>query len=245
MGSGAGFPGLALAIHHPALEVLLVESRERRVGFLKQVVRAAGLVNVEVFHGRTETLSGPFDGVISRGYRPLIDYLGDADRLLHDRGSAVAMTGAGPLLDVPNDWYLNAPLAVWFVVSIPTTITLADRVIHQINPRPGRVLAFEENIPSPLLRAIPFNARGRRDKLLAAVAPNIFGETLPLDGERVYRPAAWKVEVGDNRVTVRESELRAFLDIWYKFRCKSIATFLSFFFKSLSHGRDFRRLPCL
>ena len=107
LGSGAGFPGLALAIHHPALEVLLVESRERRVGFLKQVVRAAGLVNVEVFHGRTETLSGPFDGVISRGYRPLIDYLGDADRLLHERGSAVAMTGAGPLIDVPDDWTVH------------------------------------------------------------------------------------------------------------------------------------------
>ena len=43
LGSGAGFPGIALAIHNPEAQVLLVESRERRVGFLKQVVRATGL----------------------------------------------------------------------------------------------------------------------------------------------------------------------------------------------------------
>ena len=104
LGSGAGFPGIALAIHNPAVEVLLVESRERRAGFLKQVVRAAGLENAEVFHGRTESITGPFDGIISRGYRPLPDYLEDADRLLGPEGQAVSMTGEGELSDVPTGW---------------------------------------------------------------------------------------------------------------------------------------------
>lgn len=104
LGSGAGFPGIALAIHNPEAQVLLVESRERRVGFLKQVVRATGLENVEVFHGRTETLDGPFDGIISRGYRPLADYLSDAERLLGPAGEAVSMTGEGELSAVPTDW---------------------------------------------------------------------------------------------------------------------------------------------
>ncbi len=104
LGSGAGFPGIALAIHNPEAHVLLVESRERRANFLKQVVRAAGLGNAEVFHGRTEALKGSFDGVISRGYRPLSDYLLDADRLLGPTGEAVAMTGEAGLSGVPEGW---------------------------------------------------------------------------------------------------------------------------------------------
>lgn len=104
LGSGAGFPGIALAIHNPEAQVLLVESRERRAGFLKQVVRAAGLDNVEVFHGRTEAVSGPFDGIISRAYRPLADYLADAGRLLGSTGEAVSMTGEGELSAVPDGW---------------------------------------------------------------------------------------------------------------------------------------------
>lgn len=104
LGSGAGFPGIALAIHNPECQVLLVESRERRVGFLKQVVRAARLENVEVFHGRTASVHGPFDGIISRGYRPLADYLDDADRLLAADGVAVSMTGEGALSAVPTGW---------------------------------------------------------------------------------------------------------------------------------------------
>ena len=104
LGSGAGFPGIALAIHNPEADVLLVESRERRANFLKQVVRAAGLGNAEVFHGRSEALSGPFDGIISRGYRSLTDYLLDADRLLAPSGEVVAMTGEAGLGDVPAGW---------------------------------------------------------------------------------------------------------------------------------------------
>lgn len=104
LGSGAGFPGIALATHNPEAQVVLVESRERRVGFLKQVIRATGLQNVDIFHGRTETLEGSFDGVVSRGYRPLTDYLSDAERLLCPTGEAVSMTGEGALAGIPAEW---------------------------------------------------------------------------------------------------------------------------------------------
>lgn len=96
LGSGAGFPGVALASRHPQAFVLLVESRAKRATFLRTVVREAGLSNVEVFHGRTEDASPGFDGVISRAYRPPEFYLGDADRLLSADGVAVLLSGEPP-----------------------------------------------------------------------------------------------------------------------------------------------------
>ena len=96
LGSGAGFPGVALAARYRDVQVCLVESRLKRAGFLKQVVRATGLSNLTVFHGRTEDVSKRFDGVISRAYRPPEDYLLDAERLLLDGGCAVLLTGDAP-----------------------------------------------------------------------------------------------------------------------------------------------------
>jgi 16S rRNA (guanine527-N7)-methyltransferase len=96
LGSGAGFPGIALAARYPLVDVLLVESREKRASFLKHVAREAELSNVRIFHGRTETVKDIFDGVISRAYRPPEEYLGDADRLLKQGGVAVLLSGGTP-----------------------------------------------------------------------------------------------------------------------------------------------------
>ena len=96
LGSGAGFPGIALAARHAETSVILVESREKRVAFLKAVVHAAALSNVTIFHGRTEDLDPGFDGVISRAYRPPELYLADAARLLKPDGRAVLLSGESP-----------------------------------------------------------------------------------------------------------------------------------------------------
>lgn len=56
LGSGAGFPGLPIAIAWPRTRVLLVESRERRIHFQRAVIRALGLENVRSRHGRIEEL---------------------------------------------------------------------------------------------------------------------------------------------------------------------------------------------
>lgn len=99
LGSGAGFPGVALAALHPEARVLLVESRRKRAVFLERVLAEAGLpaARCRVVHGRTEALeSGAFDGVISRAYKPPAAYLADAARLLRPGGRAVLLTGDGP-----------------------------------------------------------------------------------------------------------------------------------------------------
>ena len=61
IGTGAGFPGLPIAILRPGLSVTLLDSLRKRTDFLKSVVEALGLPNVEVVHGRAEDF-GRWDG---------------------------------------------------------------------------------------------------------------------------------------------------------------------------------------
>jgi 16S rRNA (guanine527-N7)-methyltransferase len=103
LGSGAGFPGVALAARFPDAQITLAESRQRRVSFLRQVAARAGVQDLTVFHGRTETLAdGAWDGVVSRAYRPPADYLGDALRLLKPGGVALLMAAREAPPDVPG-----------------------------------------------------------------------------------------------------------------------------------------------
>jgi 16S rRNA (guanine527-N7)-methyltransferase len=70
VGSGAGFPGIPLAIVWPGTTVILLESREKKAGFLERAVRELGLRNVRVVCGRLEDGGnwrvGPADAVFVR-----------------------------------------------------------------------------------------------------------------------------------------------------------------------------------
>src|SRR5438105_11382243 len=57
VGSGAGFPGIPLKIYAPALPVVLIESQNKKVIFLKEVVRANRLMNIDVFSGRAQAFA--------------------------------------------------------------------------------------------------------------------------------------------------------------------------------------------
>jgi 16S rRNA (guanine527-N7)-methyltransferase len=71
LGSGAGFPGLVVAILWSG-EVTLLESRRLRTGFLERAATELGLGNVRVLCGRAETVvAGPFDVISARAFAPL------------------------------------------------------------------------------------------------------------------------------------------------------------------------------
>jgi 16S rRNA (guanine527-N7)-methyltransferase len=96
VGSGAGLPGLVLALARPDLEVCLVEPLLRRTTFLSEAVETLGLTNVEVVRGRAEELHGTreFAVVTSRAVAPL-DRLADWSMpLVRLGGHLVAMKGA-------------------------------------------------------------------------------------------------------------------------------------------------------
>ena len=72
LGSGAGFPGLALAIAQPEVETVLVESRRRRIEWLERVIGTLGLKNCRVVGARLESVdSFPAAVITARAFAPL------------------------------------------------------------------------------------------------------------------------------------------------------------------------------
>jgi 16S rRNA (guanine527-N7)-methyltransferase len=67
VGSGAGFPGIPMAVVRPQFQVLLIESHRRKAAFLKEASR--DLANVHVLSGRAEDVAECVDWVVSRGVR--------------------------------------------------------------------------------------------------------------------------------------------------------------------------------
>lgn len=108
LGSGAGFPGIALGAHFPNSQVTLIESRHKRAIFLKQVLRQGKVDNVSVLCDRAENVQGPFDGVISRAYKPPLEFLLDAERLTKVGGYAVCLLGMDGHFTIPNKWVLHS-----------------------------------------------------------------------------------------------------------------------------------------
>jgi 16S rRNA (guanine527-N7)-methyltransferase len=72
LGTGAGFPGLVLAVFNPELKITLVESRSRRVDWLQRIVDEFALPNVSVEGRRVEQVDGRwFDVISARAFAPL------------------------------------------------------------------------------------------------------------------------------------------------------------------------------
>ena len=99
LGSGAGFPGLPLKIALPDLEVVLIDSRRKRISFCNEIIRELKLDNVRAVHGRAEDKNlysslMPFDVVISRATWALDEYLRIADPYYDKNGICIAMRGA-------------------------------------------------------------------------------------------------------------------------------------------------------
>ena len=95
IGTGAGLPGLVLAIARPDVAMTLVEPLLRRTTFLDEVVDDLGLDHVTVVRGRAEDLHGSesFDVVTSRAVAPLERLLGWSMPLVAAEGALVAMKG--------------------------------------------------------------------------------------------------------------------------------------------------------
>lgn len=96
IGSGAGLPGLVVAIARPDVRMTLVEPLLRRTTFLDEVVSELGLDQVTVVRGRAEELHGveTFDVVTSRAVAPLDRLLGWSMPLVAPTGALVAMKGS-------------------------------------------------------------------------------------------------------------------------------------------------------
>lgn len=95
IGSGAGLPGIPIAIARPDLQVTLIEPMARRADFLKETINSLDLKNTQVFHGRAEALFGKrkFDFVTARAVAPLMKLVKLAIPLLKNQGFLLALKG--------------------------------------------------------------------------------------------------------------------------------------------------------
>jgi len=91
LGSGAGFPGVPLAMFAPGTQVTLIEANGRKAVFLNEVVRKLSLQNAKVFNGRAETYPGMADVVIMRAVEKFDLALGLALKLVHPGGRLALM----------------------------------------------------------------------------------------------------------------------------------------------------------
>ena len=104
IGSGAGFPGIPVAVLRPDCEVTLIESHQRKAVFLKEASR--GLPNVRVLACRAEEVRGRFDFAISRAVS-LADLAGYLGRLAPN---AALLTGAEEPVIANFVWEAPLPL---------------------------------------------------------------------------------------------------------------------------------------
>ena len=97
-GSGAGLPGIPLALARPYWHVVLAESSGKKAAFLRQAKIELRLANVEVHEGRIEAWRPPvrFDIVISRAFAALGEFIAECRHLLAPGGMLAAMRGVAP-----------------------------------------------------------------------------------------------------------------------------------------------------
>ena len=92
IGSGAGLPGIVIALARPDLKVTLVEPLQRRVDFLNEVVSELGLP-IEVIRGRAERVKKQFEIVTARAVAPLEKLINISWHMIPRGGSLKAMKG--------------------------------------------------------------------------------------------------------------------------------------------------------
>lgn len=108
VGSGAGLPGIPLAIARPTLEFTLIDTVEKKSAFQRQAKIELGLKNLAVLGGRVEEVAaGGFDAVVSRAFAELADFVRLAGHLPVPGGRLYAMKGAIPEDEIgrlPEGW---------------------------------------------------------------------------------------------------------------------------------------------
>ncbi len=129
VGSGAGLPGIPLALALPDLQVTLLDSNQKKTAFLHQAVIELQLANVQVMCGRVEKteLNQLVDVVISRAFADLPAFAALAGRFVAAGGTLLAMKGVNPQDEIAQ---LNADFTLAGVT--PITVPGLDAARHLV-----------------------------------------------------------------------------------------------------------------
>jgi len=98
VGSGAGLPGVVLAIAMPDVHVTCIDAVEKKISFIRMMKGLLGLKNLEAIHARVEDMpADPSDIVVSRAFASIRDFVLLAGKHLATNGYIVAMKGKEPV----------------------------------------------------------------------------------------------------------------------------------------------------
>jgi len=131
VGSGAGLPGVVIAICCPAVNVTCVDTVAKKAAFIKQAALALKLPNLAGLHARVESITEPFDVICSRAFASLADFTNWSVGALAQQGVWMAMKGRHPA-----DELLNLPknIAMFHVEQLKVPGLEAERCVLWLRP---------------------------------------------------------------------------------------------------------------
>jgi 16S rRNA (guanine527-N7)-methyltransferase len=133
VGSGAGLPGVVLAVCCPELRVDCVDTVAKKAAFIRQVAATLKLTNLRGLHARVESLTEKYDVVSSRAFASLADFTNWSAAALAERGVWLAMKGKYPA----DELALLAPAVdVFHVEQLLVPGLNAERCIVWMRRRP-------------------------------------------------------------------------------------------------------------
>lgn len=93
IGTGAGFPGIVLKIIFPNIKITLIDSLQKRVNYLNEIIKELELENIEAIHTRGEDYQGKFEVVTSRAVANIEKLVNYTMHLVSKNGVFIAMKG--------------------------------------------------------------------------------------------------------------------------------------------------------
>ncbi len=132
VGSGAGLPGVVIAVCCPAVAVTCVDTVAKKAAFIKQAALALKLPNLTGLHARVETIGQPFDVICSRAFASLADFTQWSVGALAPQGVWMAMKGKHPADEIAA---LPATVEVFHVEQLAVPGLAAERCLLWLRPR--------------------------------------------------------------------------------------------------------------
>jgi 16S rRNA (guanine527-N7)-methyltransferase len=151
VGTGAGIPGIVLALADPDRRYLLIDASLKRIRFVRMMLMELGLTNAQAQHVRVQDLPVPpaFATVVSRAFAAPADMVAQVGHCVAENGRILVMLGARGLL--PRDQHLPDDWEYVRIAACPVAMgTLGDasRYIAEVRRRPVQDGAFQSCVPA-------------------------------------------------------------------------------------------------
>jgi len=134
VGSGAGLPGVVIAICCPEVAVTCVDTVAKKAAFIKQAALALKLPNLSGLHARVETITTPFEVICSRAFASLADFTSWSAEALAPQGAWMAMKGKHPADEIAA---LPVAIEVFHVEQLQVPGLNAERCIVWMRVKAG------------------------------------------------------------------------------------------------------------